>query len=322
MPQAINSNFRSPATPNVNEPKKRAWSCVVLSIGAALAASYAGMRSSPVKNALDPQSVEAGFLRNGTFGAPLADGQRLDGVVVSRGDRVSNVINDPYCEGAGIILSDQAKKIFDQHRDKPKYAGPEGQFKLAILAAKKTREKFMARPVYGTHGQNDIASIQMANSNAVKGGSPLLSLTLNNYTAAYFALGGVDDDGIQKPVNQDGKVFLGQVNNASTIYPVVGGKIKGVAIGNDPRPVTDRGMTLAQGMNIPFSEMLIVGGYYFHGTLPVQDAFRQPLETLRQIPDLYGSSLSFQMLDPIKGKPEFYPFHHHLPRILKAIREG
>lgn len=337
---------------SLKEPQKRCWSHIALGLGAAIISSaktnpgttsavacvavatgFAGIKSLPSfrqttvftpsnTGATYPRGVVADFLHNGTFGAPLEDGLRLDGVVVARGDRERNVVHDPYNEGGGIILSDQAKKIFDRYSQDPKFASPEGQFKLAILSAIKIREAFLQRPVSGPKGQNDIASIHLADSKALKGGSPLLSLTLNNFTAAYFGLGGVDNSGATKPVNQDGKVFLARVNNASTIYPAVGGKVKGIPAGNDPRPVSDRGMTLASDMNIPFSEMLIVGGYYFHNSLSVQQAFKQPLHTLRQIPDLYGSSLSFQMLEPIEGRVEFYPYQGHLPRIQKSLKNG
>jgi hypothetical protein len=337
MPKTINVANTKASKPSsefpsqvATESQKSAFSRIAWSLGVAmLAIGYAGIRSLQQPKGIPsisshtdspyPPGILAQYLPNGTFGAPLEDGLRLDGVMVCRGDKTSHVIQDPYNKDGGIILSDRARKIFDRLSHNPKYASPEGQFKLAVLAAKRTREKFMNLPVNGMHGQNDLASIQLANSRAVKGGSPFLSLTLNHFTAGYFALGGQDNTGHSSPVNLDGRVFLSRVNNATTVYPVVGGKTKGVKIGFDPRPISDKGMVLSSKLKVPIAELLIVGGYYFYDSVSTNQALTQNPDTFRKIPDLYKSSLSFQMVEPINGSVEFLSFQHHFPRILKSL---
>lgn len=213
------------------------------------------------------------FLRNGTFGTLKADAARIDGVVLSRGQDVSKVFKDPNNPGAGLMLCPKAMKLFNKHSDKTEYQSEQGRFKLAMMSAIKVREQFLGTPVMGDKGQNDLASYHVADSRHVPGGSPFLSLTLNDPSAAFFGAGGFDSYGGEVTPNKDGKVFKGSVNNESTIFPIVAGKIKGVAIGRDPQKMADRGMALTNELKVPTGELVIVGGYYFNAAIELEEAF-------------------------------------------------
>lgn len=262
----------------------------------------------------NPSEVIDAYLRNGTFGTLKADVETIDGVTVSRGADSSFVFMDPNNPPGGLILCPKAMQLFNKHKNDPQYQSDQGRFKLAMMAAIKIRKTFLEKPVMGREGQNDLASIHVADSKAVPGGSPFLSLTLNDPVAGYFAAGGLDNAGRVTKPNANGKVFKSSVNNESTIFPVVAGKIKGVSIGHDPRKISDRGMAITKQIKVPLGELLIVGGFYFNDAIELEEAFKQSPDQFRTTSDL--EHMSTQMVDPDKNSPVSYlDFSHQARRL-------
>lgn len=305
----------------------------IAGLGSIAVGGYAALKNKTSPPSHSPEQTKPAnpfktldaFLRNGTFGTLKADAARIDGVVLSRGQDASKVFKDPNNAGAGLILCPKAMKLFNKHSDKPEYQSEQGYFKLAMVSAIKVRERFLGTPVMGDKGQNDLASYHVADSRYVPGGSPFLSLTLNDPSAAFFGAGGYDSDpapgaggydspGHEVKPNKNGKVFKGSVNNESTIFPIIGGKTKGVAIGRDPQKMADRGMVLTNELKVPTGELVIVGGYYFNDVIELEEAFSQNPEQFRSVSDL--EYMSSQMLDSDKDtKVSYDDFRHHATRI-------
>jgi hypothetical protein len=269
--------------------------------------------SEPEKSA-NPSKVIDAYLRNGTFGTLEVDVEKIGGVTVSRGADSSFVFMDPHNPPGGLILCPKAMKLFNKYKDDPQYQSDQGRFKLAMMSAIKVRKTFLEKPVMGREGQNDLASYHVADSKAVPGGSPFLSLSLNDPIAGYFAAGGLDNAGRVTKPNAKGKVFKSSVNNESTIFPVVAGKVKGVSIGYDPQKISDRGLALTNKLKVPTGELLIVGGFYFNNAIELEEAFKQNPDQFRTVSDL--DHMSTQMLDPDKKSPvRYFDFSHQARRL-------
>ena len=241
----------------------------------------------------NPASEMGAFLHNGTYGVLEADLSRLDGVMVARGDRLGKVVSDPCAPGAGMILSDFAQNIFGSLKEEAGFPlSPEAEFDLAVRAASMTRTSYLQ----DEHTLNNYASVHVRDSKGFKFGSPFVSLTMNNRIAAHFGLGGADNKNNLQPFNRDGRVFLGSINNASTVYPVVQRAIKNIDSSTSVGKVSDIALRMGKDI-VPVAELLVLGGYYFYESVSLAEAESQNPKTFRKIPDLYDSSLSFQMIE-------------------------
>lgn len=250
------------------------------------------------------------YLGNGTFGTLSVDSEKINGIVVYRGDKLSNVVVDPKHQESGLLLSARAMKIYNKHKGKPEYQSDQARFNLAMRSAIEVREDFLRTPVLGTQSQNELAAFHAHDSRWVPNGSPFLSLTLNEALAGYFAAGGYEGRSEVEP-NKDGKVFQSSVNNQSTVFPVVYALVKGV--GHNQFNISDHGMKITDQLKIPYGEVLIVGGFYFNNKIDFKDALRQNPEKFRSVSDL--SNMSTQMFE---GNQNFdvnwFDFSYHVSR--------
>lgn len=268
-----------------------------------------------------PSGSTYDLIHEGTFGAPRNIGEDNKWVHVARGTTSERTYKDPYSEKGGIILSKAAQHCFDRNKHKISNANnARAKFKLAIMCSEKVANEF--RGLSPRH-QNYLAHLHTANSLGLKKPSPYVSSSLNNATAAYFALGGIDHRNQVIAPNKNGRVYLAFVNNDTLVYPVLGSKVKGYndqsIIAGQPNELY---MDFHNDLAIPIGEIIIVGGYYYYDSITKEDAFKQDPETYKTLLDIKPDTLSTQMFTvPQNSYPSYLPFDNRYEAIKPYVCE-
>ncbi len=294
-----------------------------VALGSVALSGWTALRNKPLPESTSPEQTKPAnpskvidaYMRNGTFGTLAIDAKKINGVAVSRGADLSSVFKDPNNPSGGLILCQRALKSFNIHKNESKYQSEQGRFELAMKSAIKIRKLFLKNSEYI---QNELASYHTSDSNRVPRGSPFLSLTLNDPIAVYFAAGGIDYNFREIEPNRNGMVFQSSVNNESTIYPVIGGKVKNAYQYLAKHSMSDIGMAFSEELKVPMGELVIVGGFYFNNAIELKKALQKNPEQFRTVSDLVN--MSSQMLDANKNSAVHYlPFHDHPERLKRQL---